>query len=124
MVNKADREGADQTVLEVETMLMLEAHKNGWTPPVVKTQATSGEGIEELWNQIEAHGSFLDQGEVGRARRRGQLRDEILEILTERIKNSIWEKTRGQFFEDLLDCIEQRDMDPYTAADKLKAEVG
>ncbi len=123
VVNKADREGADQTVLELETMLMLESHKNGWTPPVIKTQATSGQGIEDLWSQIEAHGRFLDEGEVGRARRRGQLQDEIVEILSERIKNTIWEKTRGQLFDELLDCVEQREMDPYTAADRLLGQA-
>ncbi|MDO8692246.1 MAG: methylmalonyl Co-A mutase-associated GTPase MeaB [Dehalococcoidia bacterium] len=124
VVNKADREGADQTVLEVETMLMLGSHKNGWTPPVIKTQATSAEGIEELWNQIQAHSNFLDQGEVGRERRRGQLRDEIIEVLTESIKSNIWQKTAGKVFENLLDNVEQREMDPYAAAGKLMEEIG
>lgn len=123
VVNKADREGAEQTVLEVETMLMLESHKNSWRPPVIKTQATSGQGIEELWAQVEAHGLFLNQGEVGRARRRGQLRDEIIEILTERLKADIWKKARGQTFEDLLDSVERRELDPYAAAGQLMGLV-
>lgn len=123
VVNKSDREGADQTVLELETMLMLEAPKNGWTPPVIKTAATSGEGIEALWEQIEAHKGFLDKGEAGRARRRGQLREEIVEILTERLKGSIWEKTRGGFFDELLDGVEQREIDPYSAAGRLMEAV-
>ena len=120
VVNKSDREGADQTVLEVETMLMLEPSKNGWNPPVIKTQATSGEGVEELWTQIEAHGHFLAQGEVGRTRLRAQLRDEIVEILTERLKADIWQRTkRGQAIEDLLDTVERKELDPYAAAGRL-----
>lgn len=120
VVNKADREGADQTVMEVETMLMLESSKNGWRSPVIKTQAVNGEGVEELWSQIEAHGRFLSEGEVGRARRRGQLRDEMVEILTERLKNDIWHKAgQGRAMEDLLDSVEQKELDPYSAAGRL-----
>lgn len=124
VVNKSDREGADQTVLEIETMLMLESKKNGWNPPVLKTQAVSGEGIEGLWSQIEAHGQFLAQGEIGRARRRSQLRDEIIEILTERLKADIWQKaSQGQSLEDLLDSVEQKELDPYSAAGRLMEHI-
>lgn len=120
VVNKADREGADLTVLEVETMLKLESNRSGWTPPVLKTVAISGDGVEGLWSQIEAHGRFLAQGAWGQRRRRQQLRDEIIEILAERLRADIWRRASGeQALEGLLDSVEQRQLDPYAAAGRL-----
>lgn len=120
VINKADRDGADQTVLEIETMLMLDPHKDGWEPPVIKTQAVAGEGIEELWNRLEEHGRFLERGGIGKTRRREQLRDEIMEILTERLKASILEKSvRVQELDQLVASVERKEIDPYTAASRL-----
>jgi LAO/AO transport system kinase len=124
VVNKADREGAEQTALEVEAMLMLEGHRDGWTPPVLKTQALSGQGIEELWAQVEAHGRYLAQGETGRARRREQLKNEIVEIVVERLKLDILQKAHQEdLLAELVGRVESREMDPYAAASTLMGLV-
>jgi LAO/AO transport system kinase len=46
VVNKADREGADRTVLEIEMMLEHGESDDGWRPKIFKTVASRGEGIE------------------------------------------------------------------------------
>src|SRR6187431_2509581 len=55
VVNKADREGADRTAASVEAMLALDSFAAGrWRPPIVKTEATTGKGVAELWQTIKA----------------------------------------------------------------------
>jgi LAO/AO transport system kinase len=55
VVNKADREGADRVVTSVESNLALQAFAEGeWRPPIIKTEATTGRGVGELWAAVRA----------------------------------------------------------------------
>ncbi|MDQ4132969.1 MAG: methylmalonyl Co-A mutase-associated GTPase MeaB, partial [Actinomycetota bacterium] len=58
-VNKADRTGADQAVRDLEEMVDLSPGETGWRPPVVRTIATSGHGVDQLWQAIEDHRAFV-----------------------------------------------------------------
>jgi LAO/AO transport system kinase len=54
VVNKADREGADRLVASIDAMLSLQGEpRDGWRPPVIRTTATTGEGIGEVWRAVE-----------------------------------------------------------------------
>src|SRR3954452_2306200 len=59
VVNKADRPGADVTVSDLAGMLEL-GHGRAWRPPIVRTVATDGDGVDDLWTQIGAHRAFLE----------------------------------------------------------------
>jgi len=59
-VNKADREGADRTVRDLRQMLELSVQDH--EVAIVKTVASQGEGITELWDTIQAHYAFLKSG--------------------------------------------------------------
>jgi LAO/AO transport system kinase len=92
VINKADREGAERVEREIRAMQSLSARADGWTPSIVKTVATSGAGVAELAEEINAFWTFLDAGGRGkqrridnwRARLRDMLRDEVLRrIVTE-----------------------------------------
>src|SRR5436190_2303771 len=54
VVNKADKEGADEAVRDLRNMLSM-GRKLEWKPPIVKTSTVSGDGIDELWDAIERH---------------------------------------------------------------------
>ena len=55
VVNKADREGADRMAASIEAMLALHTFGAGeWRPPIVKTEATSGKGVDELLVEVDA----------------------------------------------------------------------
>ncbi|HMQ09744.1 MAG TPA: methylmalonyl Co-A mutase-associated GTPase MeaB [Oligoflexia bacterium] len=84
VVNKKDRDGADQVVFDIESMLSMGSNKSAWQPKIIQTQATNGEGVDELWTAIEEHRVFLQQEqkseqEILRSRKR-ELR-ELLEML-------------------------------------------
>ena len=116
VVNKADRDGADRAVAEIEGMLSLrEPGTNRWRPPVVKTCAATGEGVDDA---IGAVRRFADRGLAAgdRARRRARARLEA--ILVGRIVARIGAE---RDLDDAVDAIAARKIDPYAAAGRSRA---
>lgn len=120
VVNKSDHTGANQTATEVEAMLMLDSRKREWKPPVLQTQAVEGEGVEDLWQKIEEHHRYLLKDEKYKERRREVLKKEIIEIISEKIEDSLWEQMqKDEKFLKLLSQVEKGKIDPYTAVEKI-----
>jgi LAO/AO transport system kinase len=118
VVNKADRPGADVTVSDLAGMLDLGARKR-WQPPIVRTIATTGDGLAELWDEIGAHREFLESDGAIVARRRARLVDEIRGLLAERLLERAGAMAQGEKFDALVDRVAARTTDPYTAVDAL-----
>jgi LAO/AO transport system kinase len=119
VVNKADREGADRTVEAIEAMLSLQPVEDGrWRPPVVRTSATSGAGVAEMWAAVErfrAH-TVAERG----ARRRQRAGFRLRELLGQRfVRHVEHEVLEAGELDRLLDRIAARELDHYTAADAL-----
>ncbi len=120
VVNKADREGADQTVRHLRTMLSLsDLPADGWTPPVLTAVATRSEGIEAIAAAAERHLVYLRESGrfVGREQERAErelrliLQETVLERARARVAVSEWDALVAQ--------IAARTLDPYAAADQL-----
>jgi len=118
VVNKADRPGADVTVSDLAGMLGL-GRRKAWEPPIVRTIATTGDGLAELWDEIGAHREFLESSGAIEARRRARLVDEIRGLLAERLLERAGTMTQGPEFDALVDRVADRTSDPYTAVDAL-----
>jgi LAO/AO transport system kinase len=121
VVNKADRPGADVTVSDLAGMLDLGARKR-WQPPIVRTIATTGDGLAELWDEIGAHREFLEADGAVDARLRARLVDEIRGLLAERLLERAGAMTEGEAFDALVDGVADRTSDPYKAVDALLGE--
>ncbi|MDQ1447384.1 MAG: GTPase [Actinomycetota bacterium] len=121
VVNKADRPGVDVTVSDLAGMLDLGARKR-WQPPIVRTIATTGDGLAELWDEIGAHREFLEADGAVDARRRARLVDEIRGLLAERLLERAGAMTEGEKFDALVDGVADRTSDPYKAVDALLGE--
>jgi LAO/AO transport system kinase len=121
VVNKADRPGADVTVSDLAGMLDLGA-RTRWQPPIVRTIATTGDGLAELWDEIGAHRAFLEADGAVDARRRARLVDEIRGLLAERLLERAGAMTEGAAFDALVDGVADRSSDPYKAVDALLGE--
>jgi len=121
VANKADRENADKTVTDIESMLNMAPEKNGWRPPVIKTVAITGEGITELLNKIDQHREYLETGAL-ELRRKQKVEAELVEAIKQRVTESVLRelKERGKF-DELIHKILTREMDPYSAADMVLA---
>ncbi|MGH9008271.1 MAG: methylmalonyl Co-A mutase-associated GTPase MeaB [Acidimicrobiia bacterium] len=122
VVNKADRDGAAETVRDLEFMLDLSLDSD-WRPPIVKTVASKGEGLDELWEAILSHRAFL--GSDGRlaARRTKRIREELRAIVVASLYERAGELLAGERFDQLAAAVEAREVDPYSAAESLLSET-
>jgi LAO/AO transport system kinase len=113
-VNKADHPLADATANDVRRVLALAPE--GPRPPVVLTEALRGEGIEELWAEIEGHRAGLESsGELERRRRRN-LAAEVFAVASARARRHLEDAVAGDpELARLLGRVERRELDPLTA---------
>jgi LAO/AO transport system kinase len=125
-VNKADRDGADATVREIQHMLGLgEARQPGeWRPSVVKTIATKPHGIDDLVEAIDKHQAWLRQGDELRQRRVTRAAREVESIAVQTMRARIGEAQPGEaILDDLAADVVDGRADPYAAADRLLESV-
>ena len=141
-VNKADRDGADATVRDLELMLALgqgvmpsaPGHVGamavsaktggtgkGWVPPIVRAVATQNKGIGEVVSSLAAHRQWLRETEPGRRRlqlrAKEQLYNEIRDTLVEAAVRDM-----GARIDRLADRVAQREVDPYSACEAILTE--
>jgi LAO/AO transport system kinase len=120
VINKADRPGARETRRDLELMLEL-TELGDWRPPIVETVASAGEGVDELWETIEAHRSHqIDHGTLSELRRH-RLEREFHQILMARVAEQIDRLMADSPFAGIIAELTAGDLDPYQAADRLLA---
>jgi LAO/AO transport system kinase len=122
VVNKADLAGADRAVAAVAAALSLRAPEPGeWRPPVLRTEATSGAGVEAVWAAIDefrARDAGRRRARQG-ARERARLRDLLVRGFLHRVERAL----PAADLDAVVDRILQRAIDPYTAAADLMSRV-
>ncbi len=125
VVNKADREGANRTATELEMMLHMAPKGADWSPKVLKTVATTGEGVATLLDAIVEHRAFMDEHDLrrqkGRDRSERTFRTLLQETLTAR---ALEQFDRNGRMRELIACVADRTLDPYTAVDEVLAKIG
>jgi LAO/AO transport system kinase len=145
-VNKADREGADGAVRDLELMIALGGevtraggHSRGhgagsldlakqvvthgatqWLPRIARTVSTRGQGIAELAEMLEQHRVWLEGTEAGAARRRERLREAMDAHLRDALSQAALASLAGEI-ERAVDAVASRELDPYSAAEQLVA---
>jgi len=124
VVNKCEHPLADTMVREVKTVLALGPQRS-WKVPVVRTEASKGEGIEELVAKIDAHGDHIREEGTLEERRARNLRAEVLGIAASRMKRELEERAeRDPHWAELLDRVVRRELDPASAARELLQQQG
>lgn len=120
VINKADREGVYDTEKELQSLLSLAKRDDGWNPPIVKTVATENKGLKELANAIELFRQTQRGAEIGGERRRAIARWRIVELLRERLLESVLgSDSLSSTLERLADEVATRRRDPYSAVEEL-----
>lgn len=139
-VNKADRDGADSTVRDLEHMLSLSkdtgpATKNlshgtfgahlrshdeseGWRPPILKTVASKGQGVAELVAACHKHRAFLATSDIGERKLRARAREHVITVLREGLASRV----EGHFaaeIEALVEGVFAHEKDAYEGVDAL-----
>lgn len=120
VVNKADRDGADQVRRDLRGMISLaERDEGAWKPPIVQTVAQTGRGVDEVVARIDEHRDWLESsGELERRRVR-RARDEIEAIAVTSLRERWGDVHTRTELDDLAEKVAAGDSDPYTAADVL-----
>ena len=118
VVNKADRDGADRTVRELRAMLTMAAG-TGWSPPVVRTVASAGEGIDDVLTRVAEHRTWLDSSGEGLRRRRRRAAREIEAIAVGELRRRMGDLGGAAAVDALADRVVAGECDPYVAADEL-----
>lgn len=117
VVNKADREGADQVAIDIQSMLSMSSSDTMPHIPIIKTVATRGDGIRELTDKITA---ILESHERKRSRETEHLKEEILVLMEREIASSVrfrWEKNGD--FDVLVQKVLDRESDPYSVVQEM-----
>ena len=126
VVNKADREGADATVRDIRHMISLgdRTEPGLWRPPVVKTVAAEGKGIEEVLEAIDKHTAWMERTGTLRERRVRRAGDEIESIALQQLRARMADLRHGQGVDELAAQVVDGANDPYAAADQVVAALG
>jgi LAO/AO transport system kinase len=119
VVNKADRDGADRLVSSVDSNLSLHAYGAGdWRPPVIKTVATTGEGVPALMDAMSRYREHTRA--TGIVRRRTRAEGRLRETVSARLMAHLERRMLGPGeLSAMADRVAARELDPYTAADRL-----
>jgi LAO/AO transport system kinase len=119
VVNKSDHPLTDTMVREVRGVLSL-GPQEGWRVPIVKTEASRGEGIEELVERMGEHRAHIEAEGTLAERRRRNLMNEVLALAAARLRRGLEGQARDDpEVQDMLDEVVARRLDPASAAAKL-----
>ena len=126
VVNKADREGADATVRDIRHMISLgdRTEPGLWRPPVVKTVAAQGQGVDEVMAAIDKHWAWMEGNGTLRERRLRRAGDEIESIALQALREKMGDLRHGRGVDELAAQVVDGASDPYAAADQVVAALG
>jgi len=119
VINKADRPGADRVEQELAAMLGLAPSPSDWQPPVVKTVATTGEGMHTLRKELDRFRAFCDQAGFKQRRQRDQWRARLLELLRQQLFENAVNHLRDGSLDASIDEILSHRSDPHTVVKRL-----
>jgi len=125
VINKADLPGAEHVERELNILLSVAPQQDGWTPSIVKTTATTGEGITELCAQLGKFRATAEDSEWGVNRRRQNTRMYLLDLL----RQSLFEKVARQQIEEkkiaeYVEAILARRRDPHSIVEEMMERSG
>jgi LAO/AO transport system kinase len=124
VINKSDREGAEHVEKELRALQSLAMRHDNWTPPIVKTVASEGKGIEGLAAAISSYETYLRKENIGLKRSVQNWRDRIVEML----RDALLEKVQAQVSDADLSRyaaeVAEHKRDPYTLMEEILSGLG
>jgi LAO/AO transport system kinase len=124
VVNKADRQGVQQAVAEIESLVDISCSEKDRKTPIMQTISKDGKGIEELVKEIINHFKYLEKTKEIEAQRRIRYEAELIEIIKKSLMNFIFDESKlKNTVEKKLDQISRKEVDPYTAANEILGKI-
>ena len=125
VVNKDDRAGSGHFASDLQMVLEMKQNMGDWLPPIVRTSAQNGTGIEEVHTRLIEHQGYLDDSGTLEARRLRQSRSAITRAIDERIacRLRLLIPDLDEVLSHLADRVSKRELTPFTAADEVLKET-
>ena len=124
VINKSDRDGAENVEREIRTLQSLAIRSDGWTPPIVKTVASEGTGIAELADAVSKYEMYLKEKNLALNKSVENWQKRLIEML----RDALLEKARGQITDGNLARyaaeVAEHKRDPYTLVEEIAANAG
>ena len=124
VINKSDREGAENVEREIRAMQSLATRTDGWTPPVVKTVATTGAGVEDLVAVIADYEAYLQKENLVLKRSVQNWQSRLIEML----RDAMLEKARAELGDGRVERyaseVAEHKRDPYTLVEEIVGKAG
>ncbi|NOX65634.1 MAG: methylmalonyl Co-A mutase-associated GTPase MeaB [Chlorobi bacterium] len=123
VINKFDRPAAENAFMSLQTILNFRSDEpNDWKPPILKSVATTNEGIDEIFNTINAHRSFLLNNDLFQKKRAENLKLRIKDIVLEKLTRKLWSSNNNNLLEKSLNDILSGKLSPYELAEEIIAK--
>ena len=124
VINKSDRDGAEHVEREIRALQSLATRSDGWTPPIVKTVASQGVGIEELAATVSDYESYLRKENLALHKSVENWQERLVEML----RDVLLEKARAQMQDGAIARyaveIAEHKRDPYSLVEEIAASIG
>jgi LAO/AO transport system kinase len=121
VINKSDREGAERVEREIRALQTLATRQDGWTPPIIKTVASDGTGVQELAAALVSYEGFLQK--ENRALKKSV--ENWQERLVEMLRVALLDKARAQIgnLKSLAAEVAEHKRDPYTVIEEISKNL-
>ncbi len=127
-VNKADLPGAEELLGDLSMLIATDEDPGGWNRPILRTSATSGEGVSEVVDTLEAHRRYLDTTDTGRQRRESAARSEVFGLLRQELEREwplhLHQNDTLRNWRGLIDDVVERNRTPSDAVAILLGQIG
>ncbi len=125
VVNKGDREGSDRLLTDLKFALELREQTAGWHFPILKTVATTHEGISALVSEIENHREYLDKSGQLEKERKSKIAMHIHELIEEKIRSHLRKSVISKAeLARIADKVYRRELNPYVIASEILSGSG
>jgi LAO/AO transport system kinase len=124
VINKSDRDGADHLEREIRALQSLAMRQDGWTPPIIKTAASQGVGIEELAGAISDYEAHLQKENLALNKSAENWQERLIEMLRDALLEKALEQISDGGVARYATEVAERKRDPYTLIEELAAKVG
>ncbi len=120
VINKCDRPGVEKMERAIQALLSLDHRTDGWIPPILKTVATEGRGIEELAEAIDNGYKHLQNSSLHRSRKREAAKERLMNLLREGLaQRAVDAFYPGESLDRVIDQIVQREMEPHSVVNEI-----
>jgi len=120
VLNKSDRPGAQQAITALKTILMMRDHtETTWLPNIIKTIASEGKGIKDIFEEINRHRDYLIKSDFFYLKRQRQAKIRIKEIVEDKLKKKLWNSSIVESLDSSLEKVVLGNLSPYHIAENI-----